>query len=328
MPPGLNLPTRRAYRIGFLLPGDNTQVASRVEIVGALTTMGWRENTDFVVREQYAGLSHSDAVLNALVDLLIADRVRVIVAGSTTTAIAAKKRTMSAAGGRARRAIPVVMALAGDPEAALVDAVEQPGGNVTGMTDHDEDLPATQLRLLEQFFPGGLNRVAVLANPLNPGKAQEKIDLDAAKGPIITTYYTVSDAASVVTAFNNLAGAGDQAVIVMGDPVTVARQPTIMAQAIARGLPIVHGSVDSVERPDAAAALLCYGPSHRGVFRRAAVHIVRILKGEAPARIPVEGPPPSQCVYNTETEGRFQAVHAAFAIPASIKTNPLARAFP
>jgi putative ABC transport system substrate-binding protein len=288
---GLNLPTRKAYRIGFLLPWDNAHTVSRDEIVGALTSMGWRQDTDFVALSRYANLSEDIPTLNNLVDQLLNDEhAQIIVAGSTSTALAAKRRTLNAAGGRPKRAIPVVMALAGDPEASLVDDVDQPGGNVTGMTDHDENLPATQLNLLEHFFSGGLNHVAVLQNPLNLGKAQEKADLEAAKGLKTISYYPVSDGASVATAFGNLAAAGDQAVIVLGDPITVSLQLDIMNQAIARGLPIVHGSVDSVERADAAAALLCYGPNHKGVFRHAAVHVVRILRGERPARIPVEGP--------------------------------------
>jgi len=46
---------------------------------------------------------------------------------------------------------------------------------------------------------------------------------------------------------------------------------------------------------------MAYGPSFRELYRRAATHVDRILKGAKPADLPVEQPRESDFIINLET---------------------------
>ena len=87
---------------------------------------------------------------------LVRLKVDVIVTSATSDALAAQKAT---------RAIPIVMAAAGDPVAiGLVESLARPGGNVTGLSQMTPELAGKRLELLKEMVPK-LSRVAVLWNP-------------------------------------------------------------------------------------------------------------------------------------------------------------------
>lgn len=84
---------------------------------------------------------------------LVRLKVDVIVTSGTPAALAAK---------RATTAIPIVMAVAGDPvETQLVASLARPGANITGLSLMGSELGGKRLQLLKEVVPG-VSRVTVI----------------------------------------------------------------------------------------------------------------------------------------------------------------------
>jgi ABC-type uncharacterized transport system substrate-binding protein len=94
--------------------------------------------------------------------LLVADLLRrqvALIVGNTPSALAAKAATTM---------VPIVFTTGGDPvRDGLVANLNQPGGNVTGVSFISVDLGAKQLGLLRELRPGAA-RIAMLVDPKWP----------------------------------------------------------------------------------------------------------------------------------------------------------------
>ena len=92
--------------------------------------------------------------------------------------------------------------------------------------------------------------------------------------------------------------AGSEAVIVAGSPVFFLLQPRIAQWAEAARTPVISPWRELPE----AGGLLSYGTSASAMFRRAAVFVDHILKGEEhPPTLPVEQPTTFELVLNIKT---------------------------
>jgi putative ABC transport system substrate-binding protein len=90
---------------------------------------------------------------------------------------------------------------------------------------------------------------------------------------------------------------GAPALVVSPDSVTNAGRDTIAAFALKHGLPSVSG-LDSYAE---AGLPLMYGPSLSACWSRLAYHVDRILKGVAPADLPVEMTMTFETIINLKT---------------------------
>ena len=98
--------------------------------------------------------------LPALAADLVHRKVAVIVAAANTpTALAAKLATQT---------IPIVFLVGTDPvKSGLVESLNRPGGNVTGVSLIDVEVIAKRIQLLRQLIPTATS-IALLVNPKNP----------------------------------------------------------------------------------------------------------------------------------------------------------------
>jgi putative ABC transport system substrate-binding protein len=109
--------------------------------------------------------------LLALATDLVARRVDVITASAFPAALAAKAATTT---------IPIVFSLGVDPVAlGVVASLHRPGGNVTGVTNLNQELGPKQLQVLRELLPTS-TVMAALVNPTNPNSEAHARDLQAA----------------------------------------------------------------------------------------------------------------------------------------------------
>jgi putative tryptophan/tyrosine transport system substrate-binding protein len=199
---------------------------------------------------------------------------------------------------QATSVIPIVFALANDPlGGGFVASLARPGGNVTGLSLQATDTAGKRLGLLLEVVPG-LRRLAIMANADNPNTRLDVREVQAAASTLGLEVATVEirRAEDIPPAFEALRGRAD-ALFVVAEPLVITHRIRINTLALGARLPTMGGFRDYVE----AGGLLSYGPNDPELFRRAADHVDKILRGAKPGDIPVEQPTKFDLVVNLKT---------------------------
>ena len=110
-------------------------------------------------------------------------------------------------------------------------------------------------------------------------------------------------------AFDRIAKDQLQGVVIPVDGVFYAERKRLAGLALARGLPTMVFSKETLE----AGALMSYGANMISMYRRAAFFVDKILKGANPAEIPIEQPSKFEFIVNNRIA---EALH--LTIPASL----------
>jgi ABC-type uncharacterized transport system substrate-binding protein len=106
----------------------------------------------------------------------------------------------------------------------------------------------------------------------------------------------IRQADEIAPAFEALKGRAD-AVYVCATALVTAKQDHINALALGARLPTMHNLSEYVH----SGGLMSYGPNFPDLFRRAADHVDKILRGAKPGDIPVEQPTKFDLVINLKT---------------------------
>ena len=280
----------KVYRVGLLalLPGEHATRQIKA-LKARLRDLGYIEGKNLVFEFRSAeGRPERLATLAA--ELLQLGPDVIIAGGGTLTAQTAKQAT---------RIVPVVMAGVGDPIASgLVATLARPGGNVTGLSALAPDIAGKRLEFLRDAMPT-VNQVAVLANPITPFAAQAlKVVADAARALRIQIHVVEMTAPDQLDrAFEAVLSAKPGALLVLEDPLTFALRTQIAGLAAQHRLPSVFGSRDYVE----VGGLMSYGTDFADLSSRAAIYVDRILKGQAPAELPIDRPSTYKLMVNITT---------------------------
>jgi putative tryptophan/tyrosine transport system substrate-binding protein len=271
-------------RIGFLRVGS-PPAAFIDGFRQGLSDLGFFEGQHFII--EYA-LTQSAAQMPEAAGELAARGVDVIVASGTPSVVPARN-----AAGR----IPVVFIATLDPVATgLVASLARPARNISGMTSVSGDVIAKRLGMTRELLPN-LNRIAVLVRESSPTAAQyvRESQVAARELGIELQIESARDAQGIDRTFAAVRGAS--VLVVADDAEFTANRTQIAEFALRYQLPTVSGLREMVE----AGGLMAYGASFGELYRRAASHVHKILRGANVADLPVEQPTKFELVLNIRT---------------------------
>jgi putative tryptophan/tyrosine transport system substrate-binding protein len=282
--------TGKVPRIGYVVLSP---------FVAGLRELGWVEGKTIAIEYRSAKWNHE--LFDDLAEELVRMKVDIIVTAGGETAPMAVRRASST--------IPIVMAVSNDPVAAgLVNNLAKPGGSVTGMSLMTPELGPKRLELLKEAAPR-VSRLAVLWNPTFSKAELRATEAAARKLGVTLKPMEVRNAQDLSRVFAGLEKEPPDALTMFFDPLSTGYRELIADFAKKHRLPTIFGAKEFAQ----AGGLMSYAPDVPDLFRRAAGHVDRILKGAKPADLPVEQPTKFELVINLKT-----AKALGLTIPQSI----------
>jgi putative tryptophan/tyrosine transport system substrate-binding protein len=270
-----------------------------------LSESGYAEGRNVAIEYRFAENQHDR--LPALATDLVERKVAVIAATGGGASIWAAKAATST--------IPIVFTTGGDPvQEGYVARLNRPGSNVTGVSWFSNLVAGKGLGLLHELFPNAAV-IALLVNPKLPETARmvgEGREAARSLGQQLLVL-NASTPSEIDTAFAAMRQRRVGALLVGADPFLSSRRQQIVALAARDAIPDMYTNREFVEE----GGLMSYGNDTADSYRRAGVHVGRILNGASPADLPVDQATKFELVVN---------VKAAKAIGLTIPESFLARA--
>jgi len=223
-----------------------------------------------------------------IADNFVADSVDLIFANSTASTLGALQATDQ---------IPIVFTSVSDPVGAgIVEAMDQPGDNITGVVDlHPEAIKET-VQFIDKYFNGANVGLIYNAGEQNSVSQIDTVK-EAAEGTSLTlTERTVANTSEVQQATMTIASEVDVLYIVT-DNMVVSALDSVVGVAEDQKIPLIVGEPDSLEKGGFAT----FGIDYIKIGYRTGEMAVEILKGEKdPSDIPVEYPEEIKLIINKE----------------------------
>ena len=277
----------RVVRVGVLDPQPLAINAGNVEqLRKGLRGAGYSEGRNLAIEYRasdgragrYASLAQE--LGNAGVDVLIV------------------RGTQAALGARnVVRDVPIVALGVNDPvDTGLVESLERPGGNVTGIAFLIQDLETRRVDVLRALAPK-TRRVVGFMNMGNPAIAHAwKMAEGAARGfKLDTMLVDVRKRSQIEPSFDTVRE-GDAVVVQLGTLGATQRQ-SVVELAAQHHLPAIYTARQYVD----AGGLVSYGLDAGQLFFRAATFVDKLVKGAKPGELAMEPPPKFELVINRKT---------------------------
>jgi putative tryptophan/tyrosine transport system substrate-binding protein len=263
--------------IGLLTSrGSNDAPQLLAAIRQGLQDRGFVEGQNVVIEYRFA--ENQNERLAALASDLVRRQVNLIVATTTSAAIAAKSATTT---------VPIVFEMGSDPiRLGLVANLNHPGGNLTGVTQLNVVVSPKRLEFLHELVPKA-TLIAVLNDPTDRATSESQTkDLEAAARGLGVEIYILgaSTDAELEAVFAKVIQLRAGGLVIGGGAYFTARPEQLATLSLRHGVPTVYEGRAFV----AAGGLMSYGGSLTDSYRQAGVYAARILKGEKPGDLPVE----------------------------------------
>jgi putative ABC transport system substrate-binding protein len=272
----------RTYRIGGLAAAPRTDVRYLV-LFDELRRAGFVEGRNLVVAgwearpEQFA--ERAAKLASAKVDALFC--------GGGNAAIRAAQL--------ATTAIPIVGVTDDMVGSGLVSSLARPGGNTTGVSILASELDVKRLQILHEFFPLA-RRIAVLADPTTISTREQLAT--AARGVGVELVRFVASNPDEISRALDAIASKVEALNVLASPILFSNGRQIIDSAAELRLPAIYQWPEMAEE----GGLLAYGPRNVQLLREMVARLlVKVLRGAAPAELPIEQPTKFELVVNLKT---------------------------
>jgi len=276
--------------VGFLGSTSSALFTDRIsEFRKGLSETGYVEGRNVAIEYRWADGQYDR--LGELVADLIRRQASVIVASATPAALAAKAATTT---------IPIAFQIAVDPvEFGLINTLNRPGGNLTGVTTFGVNLGPKQLELLHELVPAA-TMVALLVNPTVPRVAEvasRGIQVAARTLGLRLLIVNASTERDLDRAFATLVELRAGGLLIGTDHFFINRSQLLATLTVRHAMPTIAQFREFVD----AGGLMSYGTSIADVYRQVGIYTGRILKGANPADLPVVQPTAFELSINLKT---------------------------
>ena len=285
------MPSNRSWPVvGYLSSrsaGESETVVSAFR--QGLSESGYIVGQNVAVEYRWAQ-GHYDRLPALAAELVSLKVAAILAAGGHPSALAAKKATAT---------IPIIFSAADDPVGlGLVESLNRPGGNITGMSVFNATLNAKRLSLLHELVPSA-GTIGYLANPANPSAQFElKGLLEAAKtvGADLQVLYAAT-IRRLRPHSRDWRSCTPKPSSWPANHISDSRRAAIVALAAKYAIPASYAWRENV----VIGGLLSYGTSIADSYRNSGVYCGRILKGEKPGDLPVMQPTKFEMTINLKS---------------------------
>jgi putative tryptophan/tyrosine transport system substrate-binding protein len=280
-------------RIGVLMGFPETDTDARAFVAAfrdGLQKLGWTEGRNVRLDIRWTSPGNAEE-MQRFAKELVALQPDVILAFATPVTAALQRET---------RAIPIVFAVVADPVGSgFVASLSRPGGNMTGFINSEASIGGKWLGLIKEIAPD-IKRAAIMFNPdTAPGGGSYQLgSFEAAARSLAVEPITarVGSDADIEAAISSL-GRDRAGLVLTNDSFLAVHQQTIISLAARNNVPAIFDNPSFARN----GGLISYGPSFTDIFRRAAGHVDRILRGTKASDLPVEVPTNFDLVINLKT---------------------------
>ena len=275
--------------IGFINDSGSNSGPVMIAFLRGLGRHGYISNQTALLMYQQAN-QYDEAP--ALAENLIKRGAAIIVTlNSANMALAARDTA---------KTIPIVFGIAGDPvRLGLVESMEKPGGNMTGVMFSSPAVAIKRAEILNTLAVAS-KPVGFLTNPANRASQHARADLAAAlasSGRALTIYEANSEA-EIDAAFAQCARDGVGALAIDDDSRLSRMRDRSIAAAAHHKIPTLYPSREDV----IAGGLMSHGDIRAEQMMKLGELTGRVMKGEKPAGIGVARAEKFETVLNAKTE--------------------------
>jgi putative ABC transport system substrate-binding protein len=196
--------------------------------------------------------------------------------------------------------VPIVFTIVSEPVAqGIVPGLAHPGGNITGFTYLESTIGAKWLGLLKEIAPQ-VARVALMFNPEAGAQSRlfyQSIQTATSRFSVESSTALVHEPSDIERVMEELGRATGWGIVCSADPFIYSNRKLIIELAARHRLPTIYGIPGS----SAEGGLIYYCVDIVDSYRKAAVYVDRILRGEKPGDLPVQQPTKFQMNINVKT---------------------------